>query len=217
VIPIRGEKGLDASHGIQAYGPVSDAKGRLEFARLTETYDAIRAHGYRPTAPPEAGDPWVLPPRRGRLPLRGGCRPSPDGGARRAGVRPRVKFYPHHPRSTRPGGPRALASGQGGRDRGSGGRSSSCDSSPTGAKYAPAASGCWRTPPPCPLTSRGYLVDRPFGSSRDEWCGPPGEGTLSSSGHAHIPGDGPYTRRRSSLYLQAYWRAPYPAVGSTPF
>jgi hypothetical protein len=100
VIPIRGEKGLDASHGIQAYGPVSDAKGRLEFARLTETYDAIRSHGYRPTAAPDAEI-------RGYF-LRGedDYRFVVDAGLHRMAVLAalgydpiRVKFYPHHPRS----------------------------------------------------------------------------------------------------------------------
>lgn len=100
VIPIRGEKGLDASHGIQAYGPVSDAKGRLEYARLTETYRSIRTRGYRVTAAPDAEI-------RGYF-LRGeeDYRFIVDAGLHRMAVLAalgydpvRVKFYPHHPRT----------------------------------------------------------------------------------------------------------------------
>jgi hypothetical protein len=46
---LRGEKGLEPSHGHQGYGPVSDQKGELEFRRLTETMRSIDQHGYRPT------------------------------------------------------------------------------------------------------------------------------------------------------------------------
>ncbi|CAN5735574.1 hypothetical protein BH24DEI2_BH24DEI2_06670 [soil metagenome] len=41
------EKGLDASQGNQGYGPVSDAKGTLEFERLTHTYESIKTHGFK--------------------------------------------------------------------------------------------------------------------------------------------------------------------------
>lgn len=44
-----GEVGLDASHGNQGFGPVSAAKGELEFRRLTVILDSIRARGYQPT------------------------------------------------------------------------------------------------------------------------------------------------------------------------
>jgi hypothetical protein len=44
-----GEVGLDASHGNQGFGPVSDVKGELEFRRLTVTLDSIRARGYQPS------------------------------------------------------------------------------------------------------------------------------------------------------------------------
>lgn len=42
------EKGLDPSQGNQGYGPVSDAKGRLEFERLTHTYNSIETKGFKP-------------------------------------------------------------------------------------------------------------------------------------------------------------------------
>lgn len=42
------EKGLDASQGNQGYGPVSNAKGSLEFERLTQTYQSIETQGFRP-------------------------------------------------------------------------------------------------------------------------------------------------------------------------
>ncbi len=45
---ISGERGLDASHGNQGFGPVSDAKGALEFQRLTHTLESVKLHGYRP-------------------------------------------------------------------------------------------------------------------------------------------------------------------------
>lgn len=45
---VRGEKGLEPSHGNQGYGPVSEEKGELEFRRLTETMQSIERHGYRP-------------------------------------------------------------------------------------------------------------------------------------------------------------------------
>jgi hypothetical protein len=45
---LRGEKGLEPSHGHQGYGPVSDQKGELEFRRLTDTMRSIELHGYRP-------------------------------------------------------------------------------------------------------------------------------------------------------------------------
>ena len=42
------EKGLEPSQGNQGYGPVSDAKGNLEFQRLVETYTSIETHGFQP-------------------------------------------------------------------------------------------------------------------------------------------------------------------------
>lgn len=40
---------LDCNAGHKFFGPVSPAKGRLEFARLIETYESIRKNGYVPT------------------------------------------------------------------------------------------------------------------------------------------------------------------------
>ena len=48
VVRAGGEKDLDASHGHQGFGPVSQEKGELEFARLTRTFQSIERHGYRP-------------------------------------------------------------------------------------------------------------------------------------------------------------------------
>lgn len=45
---IFGEGGLDASHGNQGFGPVTEAKGTLEFRRLTEILTSIEARGYQP-------------------------------------------------------------------------------------------------------------------------------------------------------------------------
>lgn len=39
---------LNSDGGHKFFGPVSQAKGRLEFARLTRTYDSIRQNGYIP-------------------------------------------------------------------------------------------------------------------------------------------------------------------------
>lgn len=96
---LRGEKGLDATHGSQAYGPVSRLKGQLEFSRLVATYDSIRQRGYRPDGTPD-GD------------IRGYFLRHDDdyrfvvrAGFHRMAVlaalgheRIRVKFYPHYPR-----------------------------------------------------------------------------------------------------------------------
>jgi hypothetical protein len=38
---------LSCRHGFTAFGPVSEAKGELEFNRLTRVYDSIRRSGYR--------------------------------------------------------------------------------------------------------------------------------------------------------------------------
>jgi hypothetical protein len=46
----RGEAGLEASHGNQGFGPVSDQKGELEFRRLIDTFLSIKTHGYQPKA-----------------------------------------------------------------------------------------------------------------------------------------------------------------------
>lgn len=45
---IKGEKGLEPSHGNQGFGPVTEQKGRLEFRRLVETYESVKRHGYKP-------------------------------------------------------------------------------------------------------------------------------------------------------------------------
>lgn len=44
----RGEFGLGATHGHQGFGPVSKAKGALEFKRLVKTFRSIQTHGYQP-------------------------------------------------------------------------------------------------------------------------------------------------------------------------
>ena len=44
----RGEKGLDVSHGHQTFGPVSRVKGEMEFRRLVNVYESIKAKGYIP-------------------------------------------------------------------------------------------------------------------------------------------------------------------------
>lgn len=38
---------LSYTHGVLPFGPVSQAKGDLEFARAIGVYDSIRKHGYR--------------------------------------------------------------------------------------------------------------------------------------------------------------------------
>ena len=52
VVRAGSEKGLDAEHGHQGFGPVSEAKGKLEFERLCRTYDSIEQQGYRPSRGP---------------------------------------------------------------------------------------------------------------------------------------------------------------------
>ena len=42
-----GEKGLSLSHGMTLYGPASPEKIALELARMRNTTDSIRKHGYR--------------------------------------------------------------------------------------------------------------------------------------------------------------------------
>lgn len=42
------EHGLGPEHGHQGYGPVSEAKGRLELERLLRTYHSVKRDGYRP-------------------------------------------------------------------------------------------------------------------------------------------------------------------------
>jgi hypothetical protein len=44
----RGEHGLGREHGVQAHGPVSEQKLRLEAARLDAVLASIRKHGFRP-------------------------------------------------------------------------------------------------------------------------------------------------------------------------
>lgn len=51
----KGEGGLDASHGHQSFGPVSQVKGEMEFRRLTDVYESIKAKGYIPQSE-EDGD-----------------------------------------------------------------------------------------------------------------------------------------------------------------
>lgn len=60
-----GEHGLDAGHGHQGYGPVSEEKGRLELERLLRTYRSVEESGYRPDL---AGDDI-----RGYFLVRGGA------------------------------------------------------------------------------------------------------------------------------------------------
>lgn len=48
IVSATGEKHLDAAHGHQGFGPVSEKKGRFEFERLRTTFESIEAHGYRP-------------------------------------------------------------------------------------------------------------------------------------------------------------------------
>jgi hypothetical protein len=94
-----GEMGLDASHGSQAYGPVSPAKGRLEFSRLASTYDSIERHGYRPSGAPDAEIMGYFLRRRGdyRFVIRAGFhRMAVLAALKHDPVR--VKFYPHYPR-----------------------------------------------------------------------------------------------------------------------
>ena len=47
--PPHGEKGLGVVHGHQGFGPVSDAKGRLEFQRLLDVYRSLEREGFDPT------------------------------------------------------------------------------------------------------------------------------------------------------------------------
>ena len=51
----KGEHGLDASHGHQTFGPVSQVKGEMEFQRLIDVYESIKEDGYQ-TQPCEDGD-----------------------------------------------------------------------------------------------------------------------------------------------------------------
>jgi hypothetical protein len=44
----KGEWGLGPEHGVQAYGPVSERKLKLEAARLDAVLASIRKHGFRP-------------------------------------------------------------------------------------------------------------------------------------------------------------------------
>lgn len=46
--PYRGEKGLGPEHGISLFGPCSREKIELEYARLAEVFESIKAHGYLP-------------------------------------------------------------------------------------------------------------------------------------------------------------------------
>jgi hypothetical protein len=46
--PYRGEKGLGPEHGISLFGPCSKEKIELEYARLAEVFESIKAHGYLP-------------------------------------------------------------------------------------------------------------------------------------------------------------------------
>jgi hypothetical protein len=99
VYKLRGEMGLDASHGSQAYGPVSEAKGRLEFSRLTRTYDSIRRHGYRPTGAPDADILGYFLRHGGdyRFVVRAGFhRMAALAALKHDPVR--VRFFPHYPR-----------------------------------------------------------------------------------------------------------------------
>src|SRR5690606_42032168 len=58
----RGEHGLGPEHGHQSFGPVSSAKGRMEFARLRATFVSIRDHGYQPArASGEISGLFVVP------------------------------------------------------------------------------------------------------------------------------------------------------------
>lgn len=45
-VPLKAEKGFDISQGVQHFGPVSPDKGKLEFARLINTYESIKENGY---------------------------------------------------------------------------------------------------------------------------------------------------------------------------
>lgn len=44
----KGEHGLGPEHGHQSFGPVTEAKGTLEFERVRDTFVSIRDRGYRP-------------------------------------------------------------------------------------------------------------------------------------------------------------------------
>ena len=44
----RGEEGLDSSHGVSFYGPVSEKKINLEMSRLNSTLISIKKEGYNP-------------------------------------------------------------------------------------------------------------------------------------------------------------------------
>jgi hypothetical protein len=46
--PPHGEKGLGTEHGHQGFGPVSEAKGRLEFRRLVDVYQSLERDGFDP-------------------------------------------------------------------------------------------------------------------------------------------------------------------------
>jgi hypothetical protein len=70
--PYRGEKGLGPEHGISLFGPCTREKIELEFARLTETFASIKAHGYLPDRFGDITGYFLLDNGQFRFVVRGG-------------------------------------------------------------------------------------------------------------------------------------------------
>lgn len=70
--PYRGEMGLGPEHGISLFGPCTREKIELEFARLTETFASIKAHGYLPDRFGDITGYFLLDDGQFRFVVRGG-------------------------------------------------------------------------------------------------------------------------------------------------